>query len=59
MDTENKKNQVSAGEHSSSDEIVQLVTFKLGNEEFALDILKVQEINRVVEITKVPKPPIS
>ncbi len=39
------------------EEIVQLVTFKLGNEEFALDILKVQEINRIVEITKVPKAP--
>ncbi len=57
METENKKNAVSAEEHSSSDEIVQLVTFRLGNEEFALDILKVQEINRVVEITKVPKAP--
>ncbi|MCL6120364.1 MAG: chemotaxis protein CheW [Deltaproteobacteria bacterium] len=57
METENKKSAVSAEEHSSSDEIVQLVTFKLGNEEFALDILKVQEINRVVEITKVPKAP--
>ncbi len=42
---------------SEIDEIVQLVTFKLGNEEFALDILKVQEINRIVEITKVPKAP--
>ena len=57
METENKKSAVSAEEHSSSDEIVQLVTFKLGNEEFSLDILKVQEINRVVEITKVPKAP--
>ncbi|HEC25380.1 MAG TPA: chemotaxis protein CheW [bacterium] len=42
---------------SEVDEIVQLVTFKLGNEEFALDILKVQEINRIVEITKIPKAP--
>lgn len=38
-------------------DILQLVTFKLGNEEFAIDILKVQEINRIVEITKVPKSP--
>lgn len=39
------------------DEIVQLVTFRMGNEEFALDILKVQEINRIVDITGVPKAP--
>lgn len=53
------KNSVppSADNDLSLEEIVQLVTFKLGNEEFALDILKVQEINRVVEITKVPKAP--
>ncbi len=55
---ENKKIGAAAVEAGSKiDEIVQLVTFKLGNEEFALDILKVQEINRMVEITKVPKAP--
>ena len=57
-ETENKKSGAAGAEASSKiDEIVQLVTFKLGNEEFALDILKVQEINRMVEITKVPKAP--
>jgi purine-binding chemotaxis protein CheW len=35
-------------------EVLQLVTFKLGGEEYAVDILKVQEINRMVEITSVP-----
>lgn len=35
----------------------QLVTFKLEEEEFAVDILKVQEIIRMVEITLVPKMP--
>lgn len=35
----------------------QLVTFNLDAEEFAVDILKVQEIIRMVEITKVPKMP--
>lgn len=35
-------------------QILQLVTFKLGNEEYATEILKVQEINRMVEITAVP-----
>ncbi len=38
-------------------QILQLVTFKLGNEEYATDILKVQEINRMVEITSVPNSP--
>ncbi|HEY3345989.1 MAG TPA: chemotaxis protein CheW [Nitrospirota bacterium] len=37
--------------------ILQLVTFHLGGEEFAMDILKVQEINRMVSITQVPKTP--
>jgi len=38
-------------------DIMQLVTFKLGNEEYAVDILKVQEINRMKEITRVPNTP--
>jgi purine-binding chemotaxis protein CheW len=38
-------------------EILQLVTFNLGNEEYAVDILKVQEINRMKEITRVPNSP--
>lgn len=42
---------------SSSSEILQLVTFTLGNEEYAVDILKVQEINRIKEITRVPNSP--
>ncbi|MGA2193210.1 MAG: chemotaxis protein CheW [Nitrospirota bacterium] len=35
----------------------QLVTFCLGDEEYAVDILSVREINRLVPITKVPKTP--
>jgi purine-binding chemotaxis protein CheW len=38
-------------------EILQFVTFKVGNEEYAIDILKVQEINRIVDITPVPNSP--
>ncbi|MFQ5456459.1 MAG: chemotaxis protein CheW [Nitrospirota bacterium] len=38
-------------------DIIQVVTFKLGEEEFVIEILKVQEINRMTEITKVPKLP--
>jgi purine-binding chemotaxis protein CheW len=36
---------------------MQLVTFTLGNEEYGVDINKVREIIRLVEITKVPKAP--
>ncbi len=37
--------------------ILQLVSFQLDQEEFAIDILGVQEIIRVVEITPVPNAP--
>ncbi len=40
-----------------TDELLQLVTFNLGVEEFAVDILNIQGINRMVEITKVPNSP--
>jgi len=40
------------------DELMQLVTFSIGEEEFGVDILKVQEIIRTMEITKVPKAPV-
>jgi purine-binding chemotaxis protein CheW len=39
------------------DELIQLVTFSIGEEEFGVDILKVQEIIRTMEITKVPRAP--
>jgi purine-binding chemotaxis protein CheW len=38
-------------------ELLQLVTFSIGEEEFGVEILKVQEINRMMEITRVPKAP--
>jgi purine-binding chemotaxis protein CheW len=37
------------------DNLLQLVSFKIGSEEFGVDILEVQEINRMVDITKVPQ----
>lgn len=40
-----------------TDEILQLVSFKIGEEEFGVEILKVQEINRMLSITKVPNAP--
>jgi purine-binding chemotaxis protein CheW len=39
------------------DEIIQLVTFSVGGEEFGVDILKVKEIIRTMNITRVPKAP--
>jgi purine-binding chemotaxis protein CheW len=38
-------------------EILQLVSFKIGNEEFGVNILNVQEINKMTQITKVPNAP--
>ncbi|MEM8757805.1 MAG: chemotaxis protein CheW [Planctomycetota bacterium] len=38
-------------------EQLQLVTFEVANEEFAVDILAVQEINRMMELTRVPSSP--
>jgi len=42
---------------NESNELLQLVSFKIGNEEFGLDILNVQEINKMTQITKVPNAP--
>lgn len=39
------------------EDFCQLVTCRVGGEEFAVDILSVQEIIRMVEITRVPKAP--
>ncbi|WP_447977018.1 chemotaxis protein CheW [Candidatus Nitrospira bockiana] len=48
--------QTDEGERNDR-ECRQLVTCCLDEEEFAVDILSVQEINRMVEITRVPKAP--
>lgn len=40
-----------------SKEVLQLVTFRLGKEEFSMDILKVQEIIRIMDLTRVPRTP--
>lgn len=38
-------------------ELLQLVSFFIGDEEFGVDILYVQEINRMLQVTKVPNAP--
>ncbi len=50
---------MSKNEESKKDqkELLQLVSFKIGDEEFGVDILSVQEINRMSQITKVPNTP--
>lgn len=40
-----------------SGEVVQVVSFRLGGEEYGVDIAQVQEIIRMVEITHVPRAP--
>lgn len=42
---------------TETSELLQLVSFKIGNEEFGVDILNVQEINKMTQVTKVPNSP--
>jgi len=42
---------------STSSEILKLVSFCIGDEEYGVDILRVQEINRTMEVTRVPNAP--
>jgi purine-binding chemotaxis protein CheW len=49
------RNKAQSG--GTSEELLQLVSFKIGEEEFGVDILKVQEINRMLEVTRVPNAP--
>lgn len=44
-------------EESLKEEELQLVIFSLAQEEYGLSITKVQEINRLVPITKLPQTP--
>ena len=49
------KSKAQAG--AVGDELLQLVSFKIGGEEFGVNILQVQEINRMLEVTRVPNAP--
>jgi len=44
-------------ERTGSEELLQLVSFNIGDEEFGVDILSVQEINRMMDVTRVPNAP--
>lgn len=43
--------------HLENNRILQLVSFCIGTEEFGVDILKVQEIIKLVQITRLPDTP--
>lgn len=43
---------------TDTNDLIQLVSFMVGEEEFGVDILKVQEINKMTQITKVPNAPV-
>lgn len=45
------------GQTSVDGELLQLVSFEVGDEEYAVPILSVQEINRMMQITRVPQSP--
>jgi purine-binding chemotaxis protein CheW len=42
---------------ANTGEILQLVSFCVNDEHYAVDILRVQEINRMMQITQVPESP--
>jgi purine-binding chemotaxis protein CheW len=48
---------IETGGGTSADDLCQFVICRIGQEEFAVDVLSVQEINRLVEVTRVPKTP--
>jgi purine-binding chemotaxis protein CheW len=64
METQNKVNETTANNTASlhvsgqgHGELLQLVSFHIGGEEFGLDILRVQEIIRIQQLTRVPNSP--
>ena len=48
---------IKSASQTKSEELLQLVSFNIGEEEFGVDILKVQEINRMLDVTRVPNAP--
>lgn len=44
-------------QETNSSDLLQLVSFRIESEEFGVDILKVQEIIRMIQISKVPNSP--
>ena len=51
-----QQNQIDPGEENM-DDVVQLVGFMIGDEEFSVPILSIQEIIKPIEWTRVPRTP--
>lgn len=49
--------EIPEDESQEGNEVLELLAFKLADEEYAVDILKIKEIIRPVEITRVPRRP--
>ncbi len=49
---------VKADESARRDEVIQLVSFMLANEEYGVEVLKVREIIRITAITHMPNTPV-
>jgi purine-binding chemotaxis protein CheW len=52
-----KFDSIKNNEINHSAEILQLVTFNIDDEEFGVDIMNIQGINRMIEVTQVPNSP--
>jgi purine-binding chemotaxis protein CheW len=53
----NKQNNALIGDENKIDDVVQLVGFIVGEEEFAIPILSIQEIIKPISCTRVPQTP--
>jgi len=52
--------QAAASQASAANRTIQLLTFKLDDQEYALDIANVVQVIRMVAVTRAPKaPPLS
>ncbi|HLD23216.1 MAG TPA: chemotaxis protein CheW [Sulfuricurvum sp.] len=53
----NKQNKALSGDNIKIDEVIQLVGFIVGDEEFSVPILSIQEIIKPISWTRVPQTP--
>ena len=58
MQIEDIADEMTAAVSVADEEKIELLAFKLSNEEYVLDINRIKEIIRPVEITKVPRVPL-
>ena len=58
MQTEDIADEMTAAASDADEEKIELLAFKLSNEEYVLDINRIKEIIRPVEITRVPRVPL-